>query len=176
MATSFYFAYGSNMLSARLRARCPSAVFRTTAMVRDHVVAFGKPSVDASGKAALLPTTGKIAYGVVFEIASEELEALDEVEGPGYRREEAFPVVCTRSGETIHTCLYLANEHDDRLKPYDWYLALMLAGIAEHGLGNDYASVFRAVGWQHDHVLPQHQHAFPVGGLGHGECRETETD
>lgn len=155
------------MLSSRLRARCPSAVFRTTAMVRDHVVAFGKPSVDESGKAALLPITGNIAYGVVFEIASEELEDLDEVEGPGYRREEAVPVVCTRSGETIHTCLYLANEHDDRLRPYDWYLALMLAGIAEHGLDNDYASVFRTVSWELDLQLERKARQEALSALEH---------
>lgn len=167
MATSFYFAYGSNMLSSRLRARCPSAVPRAAAMAHSHVVAFGKPSVDESGKAALLPLAGHIAHGVIFEIATKDLESLDEVEGPGYRREENFPVLCTHSGETIRASTYLAKQHDDRLKPYDWYLALILAGIAEHGLSDDYAAVFRAVGWERDVELERRSRREALTALEH---------
>jgi hypothetical protein len=54
-------------------------VLRTTATVRDHVVAFGKPGVDRSAKATLLAALGPnhIVRGAVFEIASEELGNLD---------------------------------------------------------------------------------------------------
>jgi gamma-glutamylcyclotransferase len=147
MTTFYYFAYGSNMLTARLRERCPSAVVRTTAVVRDHIVVFGKRSIDHSGKASLRALAGpkNIVRGVVFEIANEEVEGLDDAEGSGYSRRSSFHVECLRTGDTINTCTYFATKYDDELRPYDWYLALVLAGITEHGLGEEYAATVRAI-------------------------------
>ena len=150
-----YFAYGSNMLTARLERRCPSAAVLTTAVARNFSVGFHKRGVDASGKAALVAVndTTVITVGTVFEIDAREIEQLDRTEGSGYRRLQRFRVRCTRSGDVLQTHTYAAVEHHSDLVPYDWYLALVLAGIAEHGLGEAYASRFRSLDSVHDRQL-----------------------
>jgi gamma-glutamylcyclotransferase len=151
MQTFLYFAYGSNMLTSRMRSRCPTAVLRTIAIARDHVVTFGKPSADKSGKATLRASSNprSLACGVIFEISSKELRGLDRAEA-GYIRREDFPVECMRSGETIQAYTYFSKEHNTELRPYDWYLALLLAGVQEHGLGDANGSIFRMIGWERD--------------------------
>jgi gamma-glutamylcyclotransferase len=54
MQTFFYFAYGSNLLSHRLLARCPSARVISIATTDDWTVKFTKPGGDGSGKAGLV--------------------------------------------------------------------------------------------------------------------------
>ena len=74
--TFLYFAFGSNMLSNRLIARCPSAKLVGKAFVQDHALEFTKKSVDGSGKATLIERTGVITPGVLFEIETAERDAL----------------------------------------------------------------------------------------------------
>ena len=78
-----YFAYGSNMLTARLQARCPSARPLGRATARGRRLAFHKRSdVDGSGKCDLVPADdGALVVGVVFDLAADELPALDRAEG-----------------------------------------------------------------------------------------------
>ena len=153
MTTFRYFAYGSNMLSTRLRARCPSAVRERNAYASGFSVAFHKRSIDKSGKATLVTSDGtaNAARGVVFEIAMSELPKLDDSER-GYERREGFFVTCFRAGEPISTYTYLAEKLQPHLKPKDWYLALVIAGINEHELGDDYASELREIKYDVDSV------------------------
>ena len=51
--TFLYFSYGSNMLTERLRARCPSANCIGIATATGYALEFSKSSVDGSGKATL---------------------------------------------------------------------------------------------------------------------------
>ena len=53
-ATTFhYFAYGSNMLTARLKARCSGAELVGRAFADGWGIEFSKPGEDGSGKATL---------------------------------------------------------------------------------------------------------------------------
>ena len=84
--TSFrYFAYGSNMLTRRLKAtdRAPSATLLGIGYVEGRRLTFDKVSKDGSGKCDAESTgenTDRV-YGVIFEIASTEKAALDKAEG-----------------------------------------------------------------------------------------------
>jgi gamma-glutamylcyclotransferase len=147
----YYFAYGSNMLTHRLRARCPSAEPVTIGYADDLAVAFHKLSTDRSGKATLVAERASRALGVVFRIAPGERGALDRAEA-GYVAREAFPVVC-RSGARIESRTYLASREDPRLRPYDWYLALLLAGMQEHGIDAAYRRRFRSAAFDFDPKL-----------------------
>jgi hypothetical protein len=145
MRDSFlYFAFGSNMLNARLKRRCNSARVVTTAQARGYRVAFDKLSEDTSGKANLVRSdSAPSANGVVYEISSADAQGLDAIEGPGYRRKDGFPVMCLRTGGELRTITYTACEKVAGLQPYDWYLALVLAGLAEHGIDAAYARALR---------------------------------
>ena len=52
--TLCYFANGSNMLTMRLRKRCPGAIPTKRAYAADWAVEFSKPSKDYSGKVTLI--------------------------------------------------------------------------------------------------------------------------
>ena len=150
--TFYYFAYGSNMLTTRLKPRCPGVILVGRADAGDTVVEFSKPSIDRSGKATLRQAAGGRAAGVLFEIPKSELGLLDSHEGvgSGYERRDAFPVRLVDGGEIIQAAAYLATSPDSSLRPYDWYLALVIAGAQEHGLGDDYLAALRRVAYLAD--------------------------
>lgn len=56
-----YFAYGSNMLTERLRARCPSAHPIGTGIAMGFRLNFSKRGEDGSGKAMLTKQSGQNA-------------------------------------------------------------------------------------------------------------------
>ena len=122
-------------MTGRLTAsnRCPSARYFANAYVDHFTLDFSKVGKDGSGKAALIPSHGKRAHGVIFEIDSGEHEPLDKAE-PGYRREDGFEVTVADMGACITVSTYIVLEEcrDLGLKPFDWYLALVVAGAIEH--------------------------------------------
>ncbi|SHF84616.1 AIG2-like family protein [Litoreibacter ascidiaceicola] len=141
-----YFAYGSNMLSSRLIARCPSARVISAAIADNHALKFSKKSNDGSGKATLVSQSTAIhTPGVLFEIDADEREELDKFEGAGkgYDRIDEFSI--TTSDETINATTYLASTTQNDLLPFDWYLALVIAGALEHKLGDDHHSLLRGI-------------------------------
>lgn len=142
MGTFHYFAYGSNMLTARLRApaRCPSAEPLRTGILAGHVLAFRKESDDRSGKCDI--PAGKredVVYGVVFRIALSDRTQLDDAEGVGKGYDVTEVQIATSQG-TIPCVTYVATRINDGLEPYDWYRDLVLAGALEHGLPESYVT------------------------------------
>ena len=73
---------------------------------------------------------------------------LDKAEGTtdgGYKRCDKFSVRLVDGDETVTASTYLATNTDRSLQLYDWYLALVIAGASEHGLGEDYLATLRRV-------------------------------
>ena len=48
------------------------------------------------------------------------------------RATTSFAVTMLGSGEPVSTATYKPTRHDPALIPYDWYLALCIAGAREH--------------------------------------------
>ncbi len=140
MSSFLYFAYGSNMLTARLRERCPSAHPHGPAWARGYTIAFHKEGRDGSGKATLIQqSSGSTwAHGVLYRIDLSERPDLDRVEAR-YMRHDTF-AVHTESNESILASTYLAQPDACRedLIPFDWYVELIRAGAREHGLDPQY--------------------------------------
>lgn len=159
-----YFAYGSNMLPARLKARCKSAKVIGTASASNHALEFSKRSLDNSGKATLIRASeeGIHTPGVVFEIAKTELNDLDSAEGAGYERHEKFEIRLTDNDEKIVTATYLAHQTEAHLKPYDWYLALIIAGVDYHRLDSAHIQRLREIAYDAD---PDHSRKGRVQAL-----------
>ena len=135
-----YFAYGSNMLIERLHQRCRSAKFIGVAVASGYTLKFSKRSDDKSGKATLVISTEpkQQVFGVLFEIENGDLCKLDEAEGKGkgYNRCDKFSVTVPPDRKQVQVTTYIASACaiDDSLKPYDWYLALAIAGAHQHKL------------------------------------------
>ena len=144
MAPHLYFAYGSNMLTARLQARCPSAVPLAVAKAEGHTFIYGKRGQDGSGKATLVPCEGGTAYGVLFQVSDADMSVLDAFEGRGrgYERDDGFIVTNISTAAKVTASTYLAPKEfiDVSLMPFDWYHALILAGAAEHDLPGHYVA------------------------------------
>jgi hypothetical protein len=144
-----YFAYGSNMLSCRLKApnRAPSATVEGIGFVEGVRLTFDKVSCDGSGKCDMQATgiaTDRV-YGVLYSISKSERRQLDDAEGlgKGYRADENVKV-CTKQGQYKGPILaYVADKKDSTLKPYHWYKALVIAGALEHGLPVKYVEWLR---------------------------------
>jgi len=155
-ATFLYFAYGSNMLTRRLRdpKRAPTALFEDTGFVPRYRLTFNKRSrgkVQSSGKCNM-EATGADAdrvYGVLFRILRADKLNLDKEEGlnKGYR-EDALDV--TVNDEARRAVVYLATETAADLRPYHWYKEFVVRGAEEHNLPADYIQRIRDVQSQPD--------------------------
>lgn len=134
--TLFYFAYGSNMYSPRLRARVPSAGFVDVARLTGQCLSFRKRGRDGSAKCDLEPLEAETVWGVLWRLDADDLGSLDAAEGEGYRRE---PVTVATSNRFLDAFTYRARPgwYTEAL-PFDWYRDLVAAGAREHGLPEPY--------------------------------------
>ena len=129
-----YFAYGSNVLTRKLRDVAPSARPIGTARLEDYRFVVNKKSVDGSSKANLLKSPGNLVWGVLYEIDELELNELDRSEG-GYQRKSLE--VKPNTGSPTKAFVYLSVKLTDSL-PYHWYKRLLVDGAREHGLPSAY--------------------------------------
>jgi gamma-glutamylcyclotransferase len=143
-----YFRYGSNMLSARLIARTPSALAHRTGYVMGRRLTFNKMSDDRSGKCDV-ELTGNVAdhiEGVLFSIDRAHKKALDDAEALGRGYDEAIVDVITAQGtERAHTYVAAAGSTDAARRPYHWCKALVIAGAVQHGLSEAYIAALWTV-------------------------------
>lgn len=144
-----YFAYGSNLLLARLRERTPSARRVGRGKVSAHRLCWHKRGlVDGSGKCDAL-WTGDAAdsvWGAVFELSGVDRPTLDAVEGlgQGYRDTQVH-VETTRGVLTAFAYVATPDAVDDTLAPFGWYRDLVVAGARESGLPNRYVTALASV-------------------------------
>lgn len=145
-----YFAYGSNMLTERLAARCPGARAEGRATLPGHSIAFAKRGSDGSAKATIVAQADAVTPGALFRLPALDLNVLDRFEGVGrgYDRIDAIEVVTGRGRVTAVS--YIATEPERDLRPHDWYLALCIAGAMQHGLGAGVIAALRAEPWADD--------------------------
>ncbi len=151
------FAYGSNMLSARLRERCSSAAPLCVAELNGFMLRWHKRSKDCSGKCDIVSVSSLKAqiFGVLYRVAEHEKCLLDKAEGLGHGYAEiGIDVLC--EGVRIAAKAYQATDIDHSLRPYSWYRALVVAGAREHCLPEEYISQLEAVAAQEDPVRARH--------------------
>ena len=140
-----YFAYGSNMLTARLRERMPSCKPIGVGNLTGHSLRFHKRSTDKSSKCnAFAAENEDGVIGVIFSFDPAERAKLDEAEGLGNGYEHAMVTVVNEKGHRRKVLTYIAtsNSIDDKLKPYSWYKDFVLAGAKEHGLPTEYVDKY----------------------------------
>ena len=150
MADTFlYFAYGSNMLTRRLRKRTPSAVAIGPGFVESHRLSFDKVSTDGSGKCNIAPTNDPAdrVYGVLFSIEIFEAQDLDEAEGLGRGYHKSSVQVVSPTGVQVAVA-YIADNINPFLLPYDWYKDFVVRGAIEHKLPAVYVRRLQITGSQ----------------------------
>lgn len=139
------FAYGSNMSTARLRLRVPSANPLDVGCLGGHALRWHKRSVDGSGKCDAEETRDlrDSVWGVLFQIDPAHKKDLDRFEFLGTGYAEKRVAVSTPTGP-VEACLYYAIQIDRALLPYRWYKAFVVAGAIEHSLPLEYIGALKA--------------------------------
>jgi hypothetical protein len=144
--TFFYFAYGSNLLTARLRERTPTARVVGPSVLERHGLRWHNSGADGSGKCDVVAChdAQSRVLGVVYEIHARDKPRLDAAESLGvcYGERVADVLLADR---TLQASLYYGLKTDPTLVPYDWYKALVLAGAREHGFDLHYVADMQCV-------------------------------
>jgi cation transport regulator ChaC len=133
--TILYFAYGSNMLSSRIKKRVASAKAIGRAALYDWCVTFSKKSKDGSGKANLFQKTGFITWGCLYEIDVNEISKLDKAE-KGYVRTKM--IVMKDDKKTAEAETYISDNLTDNPIAFDSYKQMLTSGAVEHNLPIEY--------------------------------------
>lgn len=129
----YYFAYGSNMSLARLRARVPSARRLGAYWLAGHELRFHQKGSDGSAKCDAYQTDHPEhrVVGAVFGIDPAEQPQLDRAEDLGRGYEIKTVSVTSDSGESLEAITYYAIDFDHSLQPFSWYLNHVLVGARE---------------------------------------------
>jgi len=157
MASFYYFAYGSNMLSKRLQERCPSARAISSANLNGWELKWHKRSKkDGSGKCDIVQsqTTDNVVHGVLYQIALNEKTTLDRFEGLGNGYDELL--ISPDSHPDITVITYQASDTDTSLNPYTWYKELVVAGAEENSLPRSYIDILGTAPAIKDHDHARH--------------------
>jgi gamma-glutamylcyclotransferase (GGCT)/AIG2-like uncharacterized protein YtfP len=141
-----YFAYGSNMSAAQMAARCPGAIALGAALLDGWELKFDRPSTRWGGFVAdIVPLDGAQVWGVLWQVTSAHLEALDRFEGVAngaYRRVEVS--VNTPADHALHSAqVYVVCLPENPGLPSGRYLEVMVAGAEEHRLPTQYIHQLR---------------------------------
>jgi len=132
--TQFYFAYGSNMSSARLHARITGAEALGPARLLDFELVFDKPGRDGSAKANLRAAPNACAHGVLWRVESIALDTLDDFE-PGYER--ILQAIVPAAATATHAWTYIHPGSSRPMQPSHAYLSHLVVGVREHGLPDE---------------------------------------
>ena len=142
-----YFAYGSNLKIARMRARAPSARPDGIAVLRGYRLVCNKRGADGTAKANLEPAPEEETWGALYRMTAADLLELDRFEG-GYQRIQL--TVQRPGGQALCAETYRAQQLTDDPVPLEEYRALRLEGAREHGLPPAHQARLAALPWRRD--------------------------
>jgi len=137
----YYLAYGSNMASARLQQRIPTAQRLGVVRLTGHRLTFDNYSTkDGSGKCDAFCTGGPndLVFAVLYRIDPDAKPILDGYEGLGVEYRDAFLAVEAPGGRRVEALIYYATNRKSGLRPYQWYQRHVLYGARENQLPAGY--------------------------------------
>ncbi|WP_428267506.1 gamma-glutamylcyclotransferase family protein [Haliangium sp.] len=135
-----YFAYGSNMLRARLEERVGPVQVLGPSVLDDYAHAFSKFGRDGTGKGNIHPRAGAAVHGVVYALNPLQLAWLGVIEG-GY---QAVTVRIRCLDRARDATTYEALAPRPGLRPSAAYFTYYERGMEEHSLPLAYRALVRA--------------------------------
>ena len=130
-----YFAYGANMDRSAMRVRCPNAQ-----LLGPECLAGYRFVIARAGFAGLVPDPAAHVYGVLWDLSTSDIAALDEFEGvpEGLYRKATLTVA---GGPAL---VYVPADYSLG-EPQPGYLEAVVAAAQHHGLPPTY--VDQLMGW-----------------------------
>jgi gamma-glutamylcyclotransferase len=157
-----YFAYGSNMNSEQMLARCVKPLKIATACLPNYEIGFfGYSKTWDGGQETVVPSPGRNVWGVVYQLSSLDSDRLDvwqdaRIDGSGAYFHYPARVIDTEG--RLHTVLFYKKDMSgEPTKPTRQYLDFMVRGAVENDLPADYIAAL-----QH---IASHQASFAVPKL-----------
>lgn len=159
-----YFAYGSNLASARLLQRTPDARVGCVAIFPEHRLCWRKNDNGQSGKCDIEPTgvAQHRVYGVVYQLNETDMFELDRYEISGYGYERRNIRVNALHDEVIEAFTYFALDIDHSRQPFHWYKEHVLRGALEHGFPLHYVQQIRSTASIDDHDAERHRRELAI--------------
>ena len=131
-----YFAFGSNLDVEQMQRRCPDSTVAGRALLPGYRLEFSGTSRrwQGGGTCNIIPAAGSSVPGVLYQLSTEDFDALDRFEGaPGrYRRHEIE--VETDSG-MVTAVSYTRVDTPIANPPSPAYAATVAYGYGLHGFG-----------------------------------------
>lgn len=131
-----YFAYGSNLNRTQMTSRCPSAKPIRRAVLNGYAIAFGGYSYVWGGAvASLKPVLGGRVDGLLYRIASADIDRLDRYEGCPRSYVRLTKVVVDDEEKRRRAQVYLQNatSFGEQRLPSEKYFRQILAEYHRHG-------------------------------------------
>jgi hypothetical protein len=159
-----YFAFGSNLSSARLLQRIPDASVHSVATLTRHQLCWRKNDRGQSGKCDIDFTDhpDDIVYGVIYLMTHAEKLELDVYETAGFGYDHKHIEVTTIDGETIEAFTYYALDIDHDQQPFHWYKEHVVRGAEEHDFPGHYVEHIRATPSIDDHDSQRHHRELSI--------------
>jgi gamma-glutamylcyclotransferase (GGCT)/AIG2-like uncharacterized protein YtfP len=149
------FAYGSSLDFKQTRARCPSAQFVAKALLTDHKLCFPRyGSNRGCGVASVECADGDHVWGVVYDIADDDVPKMDKAEGfdPNrapdqncYNRAQITVLRDGNAGRPIAAFTYIAEPQANPPLPNANYRDTIVCGARAWELPDDYVKRLEAI-------------------------------
>ncbi len=140
---TYYFAYGSNMSSLRLKKRISSVQVIDTAVLHGYSLKWNKYGKDGTGKCNIENNETQYVLGVVYQIHHKDLLQLDNYE-VGYQRiSTSVDSIAMNNNYSVIT--YISQRTRFNIYPLKWYKDHVLRGAIEHKLPNDYIKLLQDI-------------------------------
>eukprot|EP00096_Caligus_rogercresseyi_P013002 TRINITY_DN5671_c0_g1_i1.p1 TRINITY_DN5671_c0_g1~~TRINITY_DN5671_c0_g1_i1.p1 ORF type:complete len:175 (+),score=43.80 TRINITY_DN5671_c0_g1_i1:44-568(+) len=148
-----YFAFGSNMLTSRIRISNPSANYVGNAALKGYTLDFNYHSKKWRGAVATIrEDPRKEVWGILWALHDEDLKSLDKQEGVAdsiYQR-LSINVRLEGSDENVEAYTYQLTEKSIQAgngdkRPSGVYKGVILGGAKEHGLMESYLKDLEAI-------------------------------
>jgi gamma-glutamylcyclotransferase len=149
-AELYNFAYGSNMHSEQVRARCTSAKLVAVAKLPDHRLAFyGNSPVWDGAEETVIPAPGQDVWGVIYELTPSDKEKLDDWQDALFDGSGAYfhspAKVTDQAGKVYSVLLYKKANLGNPETPSEEYLDYIVQGAMDRGLPAAYVDQLRSV-------------------------------
>jgi hypothetical protein len=141
MSRVHYFAYGSNLDEAQMRARCPSSSALFPARLPHHRLEFTHFSSRWRGGAAdVVPHFGGAVWGLVYALDDVDVVRLDRLEG-GYDRVLLDVLDCP---EAVRRVVTYTVRRKGTFRPTPVYLEKMVGSAESWSFPAEYVDYLRS--------------------------------
>jgi len=138
----FYFAFGSNLDTAQMAARCPVAVPLGRTVLPNHALLFAGWSERWGGSVAtVVRSPGAQVPGLLYRIGHQDLAALDRIEGCPWFYERVRRQVFDEQGARRLAYVYQLVDAEPGEPSHNY---LRVIRLAYQALGFDEAELLRA--------------------------------